>query len=206
VLCLKASAQLKQYQPSSINVYFLIHIFGKLLKLLRALIEGCSSLPSDVSFIFVEVLFFFHEVDLILNVVGVLQGGVKVEAILMRDIGQLLNPVCDLEVKFLSQAKVSNLEHVSILDEDVGWLDVSVDQTPLVDVLETVEQLLEEYEVCPPVYLPAFVLYELLQSQARTVFHLDHQVKSDKVFAVLDELEERVLREVLIFILGRRLA
>ena len=48
---------------------------------------------------------------------------------------------------FDNEPKVANLElHPRIVDEDVGRFDVSMDKAFLMDVLESVDKLLEEVE------------------------------------------------------------
>ena len=50
-------------------------------------------------------------------------------------------------VLFFGKPKVTNLElHPRIVDENVGRFDVSMDKAFLMDVLESVDELLEEVE------------------------------------------------------------
>jgi len=50
-------------------------------------------------------------------------------------------------VLFFGQPKVADLElHPCIVDENVGWFDISMNQAFLMDVLEPIDELLEEVE------------------------------------------------------------
>lgn len=48
-----------------------------------------------------------------------------------------------LKFNFFSEPKVTYFQNISFLDENIGWFDVSVDQAFVMDVLQTVQKLLE---------------------------------------------------------------
>lgn len=95
-------------------------------------------------------------------------------------------------ILLLCQAKISNLQlHSCIVDENVGRLDVTVDEALLVDMLESVDELFEEVEDHLSVYYVILIVKEFSQSIANTVFHLDHHVQCDEVLLFIDQLVER---------------
>jgi len=63
---------------------------------------------------------------------------------------------------FFGQAKVSNLQNpLLLINEDVSRLDVPVDQSLFVDVLQAIEYLFEEGEVKDSVDCSPLVIEEL---------------------------------------------
>ena len=97
-------------------------------------------------------------------------------------------------VLFLGEPKVTNLElHPRIVDEDVGRFDVSMDEAFLMDVLESVDELLEEVEDHLPVDFVILRIQEFSQGVANAMFHLNHDVQGDEVLLFVDQLVQGAL-------------
>jgi len=97
-------------------------------------------------------------------------------------------------VGLLGQAKVADLEgHPRFVDEDVVWLYVPVDEAFLMDVLQALEDLLEEYADVAAVRLVVLAVKVRSQGVMRAVLHLNHDVQRDEGLLLLHHLAQRTV-------------
>jgi hypothetical protein len=92
-----------------------------------------------------------------------------------------------LGISLLCETEVSNFEGEFVfVNENVVWLNVSVNQALSMDVLEALHQLLEQMEHNAAVWHKVLRINESSKSLSKAVLHLDHYVQSNKVLASVD--------------------
>ena len=76
-----------------------------------------------------------------------------------------------------SQSEIPNLQHVALVNEYVCRLYVPVDETFLVDMFQSAQQLSEHLDVESPVNGSLLIIQDVLKRHSRTVLHLDHDIQ-----------------------------
>lgn len=108
----------------------------------------------------------------------------QIKDLLDRLRGSLLFP---LAVILDRQTEISNLNYILGIDEDVERFEISVDDVLTVDIFNALNNLRKVMEVELPVNLTS-QLKDSLQGLGRAQFHLDHDVKSEVILLILNEM------------------
>jgi hypothetical protein len=88
-----------------------------------------------------------------------------------------------------SEAKISNFDGlVHLVNKNVGRLEVSMNKTILMNVLDRTEHLTEEDKVRMPVNLSIRSIEVISESFTWAILHLDHHVNRLKLLLILDEV------------------
>ena len=99
-----------------------------------------------------------------------------------------------LDIVLLGKPKVTNFEsHPSLIYEDIRWLDISVDEILLMNVLKPTNQLLEIVIIDLSVDCVVLGVHELPEGLSTAMLHLNHYIESNEVLLLLNELVERAM-------------
>lgn len=99
-----------------------------------------------------------------------------------------------LDIVLLGKPKVTNFEsHPSLIYEDIRWLDISVDEILLMNVLKPTNQLLEIVIIDLSVDCVILGVHELPEGLSTAMLHLNHYIESNEVLLLLNELVERAM-------------
>ena len=92
------------------------------------------------------------------------------------------------EVALLCKAKITYLQlHSCFVDEDVGRFNIAMNQSFLMNMLETADQLLEKVENYLTVWLVVFLIKVLSEGHTCAILHLYHDIESNEVISILDQ-------------------
>lgn len=92
------------------------------------------------------------------------------------------------EVALLCEPKITYLQlHSCFIDEDVCRLNITVNQSFFVNMLETTDQLLEEVENYLSVWLVIILVKMLTKGHTCAILHLNHDIESNKIISIVDQ-------------------
>ena len=144
-----------------------------------------------------------HHLSLLLLFLKVVLGLKSCDIVVLLEIGQApLLPLKPfnllreflLDIVLLGKPKVTNFEsHPSLIYEDIRWLDISVDEILLMNVLKPTNQLLEIVIIDLSVDCVVLGVHELPEGLSTAMLHLNHYIESNEVLLLLNELVERAM-------------